>query len=32
MEMVNASGKPLLPDANRNAAAASLKELTGYFS
>jgi hypothetical protein len=31
MEMVNASGEPLLPDANRNAAAASLKELAHYF-
>lgn len=31
MEMVNASGEPLLPAANRNAAAASLEELARYF-
>jgi hypothetical protein len=30
MEMVNASGEPLLPDAKRNAAEA-LKELAHYF-
>jgi hypothetical protein len=31
MEMVNASREPLLPDANRNTAAASLKSLSRYF-
>lgn len=31
MEMVNASGEPLLSDANRNRAAASLTSLGRYF-
>jgi hypothetical protein len=31
MEMVNASGEPLLPDATRNRAAASLTSLDRYF-
>ncbi len=31
MEMVNASREPLLQDANRSAAAASLKDLSRYF-
>ena len=31
MEMVNASREPLLPEANRNRAAASLKSLGRYF-
>ena len=31
MEMVNASGEPLLPDATRNRAAASLASLDRYF-
>jgi hypothetical protein len=31
MGMVNGSGQPLLPDANRNAAAAALNELARYF-
>jgi hypothetical protein len=31
MEMVNALGEPLLPDANRNSASASLTRLGRYF-
>jgi hypothetical protein len=31
MGMVNASGEPLLPDGNRSAAAASLKELACHL-
>jgi hypothetical protein len=31
MEMVDASREPLLPDINRNTAAASLKSLGRYF-
>ena len=31
MEMVNGPGQPLLPDANRNAAAAALNDLARYF-
>jgi hypothetical protein len=31
MEMVNASGEPLLPDSNRNTAAAALNELALYL-
>jgi hypothetical protein len=31
MEMVNASREPLLPDANRKRAAASLTSLARYF-
>ncbi len=31
MEMLNASHEPLLPDTNRNGAAASLKSLGRYF-
>jgi len=31
MEMVNSSREPLLPDSNRNRAAASLNNLDRYF-
>jgi hypothetical protein len=32
MELIDASGQPLLPESTRNAASFSLKELSRYFS